>query len=189
MLVVVSLGGWSLWKWGRPTLETGRPGEFRWAAVGARDGEPAAGDEEGAVDAELGWDEDLGKEGYLLWRPKLALQGPWTDAARALTGGVKLLEELPHGLCHPRVQELLVELFTDESHMVKATARVIADNPAKALEVLLPRFKSAYFKTLEIDLYAPRDEKKGGKSGASRRAPPLEGAEAGGYRRGETGQG
>lgn len=186
MLGVVGVGGWCLWKWGLPTHGTESVGWLRAQLGGSNravastgDGESAAGAEEGVgVDEELGWDEDLGKDGYLVWRPKLALQGPWTDSARALTGGVKLLEELPHGFCHPRIQEMLMELFTEESLTVKALERVIEDDPALVRAVLLPPFKSAYFKTPEIDLYAPRDEKKEDKSGAPGKEHPLKRAEA-----------
>ncbi|MCY1075071.1 hypothetical protein [Archangium lansingense] len=163
MLALASVGGWRLWKWSR--LEPGpRPVELPRAQPGeAGEGEVAAAEDPG----DLGWDEDLGKEGYIVWRPRLGLQAPWTDSVRPLTGGVKLQEEeLPHGLCHPSIVELYVELFV-ESHMGEGVIHALGDNP-KVLEVLLPMFKSSYFKIPEIDLYGPRDEKKGSKPVSSK---------------------
>ncbi|HYO56467.1 hypothetical protein [Archangium sp.] len=174
-VVLASMGGWGLWKWGGPKHEP-RPVEWPRAQPGEAG---RAGSEEGAADedpGDLGWDEDLGKEGYIVWRPKLGLQGPWTDGARPLTGGVKLLEEkLPLGLCHPSIQEFLVELIM-ESYIFEGVVRAIADNP-ELLEDILPRFKSGYFKTPEIDLYGPRDVKKGSRPVSSKSSNPPETAE------------
>lgn len=190
MLVLASMMGWGLWKWGGPTPEASpldgpraQPGEAGWALDDAWGEELAPGSQEHVADegsgalpwredpGDLGWDEDLGKEGYLVWRPRLALVGPWTGSARPLPGAMKLLdEELPHGFCRPGIQELFLELFA-ESHMYEGTAHAIADNP-KVLQELLPKFKSEYFKEPEIDLYGPRDVKKGSRPVSSRSSKP-----------------
>ena len=184
MLVVASMG-WGSWRWSRPNQEASplqwtraQPGDVWREAAAAGGQEPSTDEDPGALPwdedpGDLGWDEDLGKEGYIVWRPKLGLQGPWTDGARPLTGNVQLLEEeLPHGFCHPGIQELFLELFL-ESHMSEGAVRAIADNP-EVLEEILIKFKSNYFKTPEIDLYGPRGERKGGGPVSSRSGKPPE---------------
>src|SRR5690348_7534003 len=103
MLVFASLMGWGLWKRGRPARDASPPdwarappGDARRAPEDAWGEEWAAGSQEPFPDegpgdlpwredpGDLGWDEDLGKEGYIVWRPRLALVGPWTDSARPL---------------------------------------------------------------------------------------------------------
>jgi hypothetical protein len=195
MLVFASLMGGGLWKWDSPTREAS-PLDGLWAQPGGAGGAPEdawgealeAGSQapfmdEGPGDlpwredpGDLGWDEDLAKEGYIVWRPRLALVGPWTDSARPLPGGMKLLEEeLPHGFCRPGILELFLELFA-ESQMYEGAANAIADNP-KGFQETLPKFKSEYFKEPEIDLYGPRDVKKGSKPVSSRSSKPPELAE------------
>ncbi len=86
-----------------------------------------------------------------------------------------MLGEIPHGFCHPGIQELFLEFF-EESHMSEGAVRAIADNP-KVFEDILPKFKSDYFKTPEIDLYGPRDVKKGSRPVSSKSSNPPRKAE------------
>lgn len=178
---------WGVWKWSRPGSE-GRPVEGpreEWASG------PLAGDEAWAEEVEdgedvdvterwdpgeQGWEDDLGKEGYVLWLPKLQLLGPWTDARRPFVGETELLgvKSMPHGLCLPVIGSLWLSLHW-ESYMGLGEGRAVADNP-KLLESVLPRFESGYFREPEIDLYAPRDEKKakGSKPVSSKSSNPPE---------------
>jgi hypothetical protein len=171
LVTVLVLAGVGWWTWG-PRARTGQAGQ---APAGARAGEPVDGDEveaEAWVPGELARQEDWSRP-YLPWQPGLALQGPLSDMVRPLTGGVKLLdEELPHGLCRPVILELYMELL-EETQMDQGVVRAFEDNP-EALEYLQPLFKSSYFKTPEIDLYAPRDEKKKGRKPVSSKSnnPP-----------------
>lgn len=184
---VAAILGWGVWKWSRPDPEgspVGWPRE-EWAS-GPMAGEETWAEEVGDgedVDVterwdpgEKGWEDDLGKEGYLLWLPKLQLLGPWTDARRPFVGETELLgvESMPHGFCEPRIRSLWLSLHM-ESHLALGEGRAVADNP-KLLESVLPRFESGYFIEPEIDLYAPRNEKKakGSKPVSSKSSNPPE---------------
>ncbi|HEX8434680.1 hypothetical protein [Archangium sp.] len=195
MLVVMGMLGGGLWKWGCRTQETSSPhrpraqlGERGWAPEDVWGEKMVAEGQESVLDegpgdlpwredpGDLGWDEDLGKEGYVIWRPKLALVGPWTDSARPMPGGMKLLdEELPRGFCHPSIVELYLDVMS-ESQLYEGAANAIADNP-KLFEELMLKFKSKYFEKPELDLYGPRDVKKGSKPVSSRSSKPPELAE------------
>lgn len=164
VLAILGAAGW--WSWGSrvPTGEAAR------APADIRAGAPVDEDEWGSeawVPGELARQEDWSGGGYLPpWRPRLALQGPLSDVVRPLTGGVKLLdEELPHGLCHPLILELFADFIMD-SYVGEGIMRAFEGNP-EVLEVMQPGFKSNYFKTPEIDLYAPRDEKMKGRKPVS----------------------
>lgn len=119
------------------------------------------------------WDseEDLGKDGNLVWVPKLGLEGPWRDGRRPLTGDVRLLDEMPHGLCEPGIRSLWSSLFL-ESHMGTGEAWAVLKIPRFFSEFL--GIRSNYFETPEIDLYKPRDAKKakGSKPVSSKSSNP-----------------
>jgi hypothetical protein len=160
--------GWGAWMKSHPKPEASRVTE-EW------DGEVWGYADRNGVD--LGgedWNADLGKEGYRVWVPELALRGPWRDGRRPLPGKVFLLEEaLPHGFRHPSIHSLWLELHM-ESYLGRGEGLAIADNP-KRLEEVLPEFKSAYFHIPEIDLYGPREEKKkGSKPVSSKSGSPPE---------------
>jgi hypothetical protein len=116
-------------------------------------GHQRGGEREGREDTV----EDLGKEGNLVWAPKLGLQGPWRDGRRPLAGGVRFLDEMPHGLCEPGIRWLWLQVHFG-SHMGEGDIRAIAENFEVIKELL--KFESSYFGTPEIDLYGPRDPKK-----------------------------
>ncbi|WNG50038.1 hypothetical protein F0U60_42385 [Archangium minus] len=135
-------------------------------------------EEDAWVEEGESWDleEDLGKGDNLVWVPKLGLEGPWRDGRRPLPGGVRLLDELPHGLCEPGICSLWSSLFL-ESHMGTGEAWAILKIPRFFSEFL--RIESNYFETPEIDLYKPRDAKKakGSKPVSSKSSNPPETAE------------
>ncbi|WP_158501617.1 hypothetical protein [Vitiosangium sp. GDMCC 1.1324] len=111
----------------------------------------------------VSWDDEdevLWKEGSLVWGPKLRLWGPWRDGRRSFAGGVKFLEEMPHGLYEPGIFWLWMDLHK-QSHMGRGDAWAILERPRMLKDRL--KFENNYFNRPEIDLYGPRDEEKGNK--------------------------
>lgn len=119
-------------------------------------------------------DEVVGKEGNLVWAPRLRLLGPWRDGRRALTGSVKFLEEIPHGLCVPGIWWLWLELH-EASYMGRGDAWAILERRGMLMERL--RFDGSDFNPPEIDLYGPRDEEKGNKPVSFKSSKPPAAAE------------